>query len=177
MQGYKSENRHFIQNQLTHLIVETCGMPANVLAEVCEANLPRLEHLELWLGDDRFGWESSVDDLGPILEGRSFPALRYLGLRNSCIADDIAHAVSGAPIIEQIETLDLSLGTLSDDGARALVEALQRPNLRYLDIHYHYLTDAMVRALRATGVTINAEEQQDNEMYGGEVYRFVAEAE
>ncbi len=35
---------------LKTLIVETGGMPTNVIEEVGAANLPALEHLELWLG-------------------------------------------------------------------------------------------------------------------------------
>lgn len=162
---------------LTHLIVETGGLPGNVLAEVCRARLPRLVHLELWLGDDGYGWESSVADLGPILAGDLFPSLKSLGLRNSCVADDVAHAVSGAPILERVDELDLSLGTLSDEGARALASSPLVAKLRKLDIHHHFVSEDVVEMLRATGVVVNADDRQEPDEYGGETYRYVAVSE
>lgn len=134
-------------DHLKSLTIESGGLPVNVLREVLSAHLPALEHLELWLGTDRYGWDGSLDDLKPLFEGTLFPKLRYLGLRDSEIADQIAVAIADAPIIQQLDTLDLSLGTLSDEGATALLNSKHVPHLAKLDLHHHYLSEEMMSRL------------------------------
>jgi hypothetical protein len=56
--------------KLKTLIVETGGLPGHVVREVCSADLPALEHLELWLGSENYGGDSTLADLAPILSGR-----------------------------------------------------------------------------------------------------------
>ncbi|WP_019501546.1 STM4015 family protein [Pseudanabaena sp. PCC 6802] len=107
--------------KLQSLIIETGGLNPNVVREVCQSQLPELEHLELWLGIPYYGGNTTVADLQPILSGQLFPKLRYLGLRDSEIANDIAVAIATAPILDRIKVLDLSLGLLGDEGASALL--------------------------------------------------------
>ena len=135
---------------LKSLIVETGGLPGVALREIMAANLPALEHLELWLGTEEYGWDGAVADLAPLFDGSLFPNLRYLGLRNSQISDEIAVALVNAPIMQRIRVLDLSMGTLTDAGAAALLTSPYIKNLDKLDIHHHYLSEEMVS--RFTGV-------------------------
>jgi hypothetical protein len=105
-------------------------------------------HLELWLGARGHGWDGSIDDLFPILDAVRFPRLKYLGLRNSEIADDIARAVVQSPLIEKLNTLDLSLGNLSDAGGRSLWGLMWDLPLKQLNLSHHYLSLEMVRTLQ-----------------------------
>ena len=57
-------------DNLTTLIIETGGMPPNVVQEVNAARLPRLQKLELWLGSENYGFASKVEDFMPILSGK-----------------------------------------------------------------------------------------------------------
>src|SRR5262249_24983775 len=98
-------------DMLKSLIIQSGGLDAGVVREVAAADLPELEHLELWLGTDSYGGNATVADLAPILEGGLFPKLKYLGLRNSQIADRIARAIATASVVERIRVLDLSMGT------------------------------------------------------------------
>ena len=115
---------------------------------VGECDLPALEHLELWLGTDSYGGNATVDDLAAILAGTRLPALRYLGLRDAELADEVAAAVAGAPVVARLSTLDLSLGVLSDVGAAALLGGQPLTHLRRLDLHHHYLSEEMMARLR-----------------------------
>ncbi len=115
---------------LRALGIESGGLGADVLRQLCRAKFPSLEHLELWLGIENYGGDCQVNDLQPILKGKLFPRLKYLGLRNSEIADEIAGVIVNAPVVRQIETLDLSLGTLTDEGAVALLDLPQNANLK-----------------------------------------------
>ncbi len=83
-------------DKLKHLGIETGGLPTEVIRDVIKADLPALEHLELWLGSEWYGFEATTHDLRPIFEGNKWPNLKYLGLRDSEIADEIAEALAVA---------------------------------------------------------------------------------
>lgn len=108
-------------DRLRSLIVECGGLPANVVASVSDSALPELEHLELWIGDENYGREVEPEDFERILSGELFPKLRYLGLRDAENADAYAAAVAKSPLLARIRVLDLSLGTLGNEGAEALL--------------------------------------------------------
>ncbi len=123
-------------------------MRRSVIREICRCEFPNLEHLELWLGVSNYGWDGGVEDLQPILTGKLFPKLKYLGLRNSEIVDDIAPVVVNAPVLRQLEVLDLSNGTMTDVGGRALLNLPADLSLRELNLTHHYMTPDMVRQLK-----------------------------
>jgi hypothetical protein len=164
-------------DRLKSLVIQSGGLGANVVREVTAAELPELEHLEVWLGTDDYGGNATVADLGPILEGAKFPKLKYLGLRDSDIADEIARAVATAPAIERIRVLDLSLGILTDEGAAALLTSPAVARLEKLDIHHHFCSEEMTAKLQSLGVEVDASERQEPETYNDEVWRYVAVSE
>jgi hypothetical protein len=164
--------------KLKTLIVETGGLPGHVVREVCAADLPALEHLELWLGSEYSGGDATLDDLTPILSGRLFPRLATLALRDCEWADDLAVALADAPVLARIKSLDLSLGNLGDRGALALAAAPVAAALESIDIHHHYVSEEAVAKLNALGPRINAEGREkpwrDRD---DEEHRFIAVAE
>lgn len=163
--------------QLKTLVVQSGGLSVSIVNEILTAHLPQLQHLELWLGSDDYGGDAKVTDLQPLLNGNLFPNLTYLGLRDSEISDDIAKAIANAPVLNQIKTLDLSLGTLSDAGAQALLASLLIPNLQKLDIHHHFCSEAVMQKFSRLGIEVDTSEQQDEETYNNEVWRYVAVSE
>lgn len=164
---------------LRELRIETGGLPRAVVRGIGESELPALEHLELWLGDPNYGGDTEVADLAPILDGRRLPALRHLGLQNSVVQDDIAAAVAGAPVVAGLTSLSLSMGTLTDAGAEALLSGQPLGHLQRLDLHHHFLGDAMMQRLTEAlpGVEIELSERLVPDAYAGEVWRYVAVAE
>ncbi len=146
--------------RLRTLIVETGGLPPNVVKEINGARLPALERLELWLGSDNYGWESTMADFEPILSGKTFPELRVLGLMNSEIQDEVAIAVAHSPILKQLKALDLSMGTLTDKGAKALLDSPGIRELDFLNLRRHYLSDKMMAQLKTLGIRINLDDQE-----------------
>lgn len=133
--------------KLRALAIEAGGLPAKVVAQICRAKFPELEYLELWLGTPGYDGDCRVNDLQPILKGKAFPKLKYLGLRNSEIADDIAAVLPNSPVVDQLDILDLSLGNLSDVGANALLQ-LDGKSLQRLDLHHHYITKPVQKKLK-----------------------------
>ncbi len=164
-------------DRLKTLIVETGGLSVNRVREVCNARLPQLEHLELWLGTDDYGGDATVEDLAPILAGTLFPKLTYLGLRDSIIADSVATAVATAPVIQQLKVLDLSLGNIGDIGAAALLASPYLHHLEKLDLNHHYISDELVSQLEKLTITVDVSDVQDADEYDGNEHRYIAVAE
>jgi hypothetical protein len=140
-----SQVRH---ERLQELAIESGGLPAEIIRAVVACEFPALRQLDLMLGTDNYGGDADVDDLAPVLSGTGWPALEYLGLRDAEIADAVAAALAGAPVVARLKTLDLSLGMLSDVGAAALLAGQPLTHLRRLDLHHHFLTDEMQARLR-----------------------------
>jgi hypothetical protein len=161
--------------RLQTLVLQSGGLPGEVVRQVAAADLPELTHLELWLGTDDYGGDSTLKDLAPILSGDRFPRLRYLGLRDSQDADLVAEAVARAPVTDRIHVLDLSLGTLGDEGAAALLESPAVAQLQKLDIHHHYCSEGMVRRLMQLGIEVDASDAQKADRRDGDRYVAVSE--
>lgn len=153
-------------NHLRELTIQTGGLPKSVLAELCQAHLPALERLELYLGTGGYGWDGTVDDVRPLLSGQLFPQLKHLGLCDSEIADEVAVAVAQSPLLERLESLDLSLGTLGDQGAAALLASSAVKRLKKLDLHHHYITSTMAEQMAALGPEVDVSDQQIEDEYG-----------
>jgi hypothetical protein len=150
---------------LSVLAIESGGLPAGILEELWAADLPELEHLELWLGTEQYGGIGDPAPLEPLLAGRVFPWLTYLGLRNSAIADAVAAAVAASSVLQRIPVLDLSLGNLSDEGARALLANPAVRRLRRLDIHHHFVSPPVVAQLQGLGIEVDAGEPKEPDVY------------
>ena len=162
---------------LRELIIQAGGLPPQVIHEIGAADLPALEHLELWLGEPNYGGDATVEDLAPLLKADRFPRLKYLGLKNSEIQDDIAAVVSLAPVTSRLRVLDLSMGTLGDEGARALLGSPAIKGLKKLDIHHHFVSKELVAALQALGIQVDAGDSQEPQEWGGESHRFISVSE
>ncbi|WJH27963.1 STM4015 family protein [Paenibacillus sp. CC-CFT742] len=149
--------------KLEELVIICGGLPQEVLASIANAQLPELRKLELYLGVDDYGFDGSLEDVLPLLEQGRFPKLVYLGLKDSEIQDDIAKAVAQAPIVDQLEVLDLSQGTLSDEGAEALLASDKIKKLKHLDLSYHYMTDEMLIRWKRSGLSVDVSDQQQSD--------------
>ncbi|MBL1078637.1 STM4015 family protein [Nocardia sp. 2] len=168
---------------LTHkglraLTVQTGGLDGEVVRGIAASDLPALESLELWLGVDNYGGNTTVDDLELVFTGVRLPRLRHLALCNSEIQDEIAVAVASAPVVARLTTLGLAMGTLGDEGAEALLAGQPLTHLERLDLHHNFLSATMrerlLAALEPAGVTVDADKRDAEEDNG---WRYTAVAE
>ncbi|MER7110325.1 STM4015 family protein [Streptomyces sp. NPDC000229] len=174
--------RTITHQRLRSLTLETGGMPAEVVRGIASSDLPALEQLDLWLGTANYGGDSEISDVAPILDGARLPRLRHLGLRNSDYQDEIAAAVASAPVVARLESLDLSMGVLTEEGATALLEGQPLTHLKSLDLHHNYLSapmrDRFAQVLGSAGVALDlAPGNADEEEWDGRVWRYVAVGE
>lgn len=150
--------------RLRSLTIETGGLPVGVIRGILDSELPALERLDLWLGVSAYGGDADVADLAPLLSGTRFPRLTHLGLRNSEVQNEIAAAVASAPVVAQLRVLDLSNGTMGDEGAAALLDGQPLTHLEKLDLYHHFMTEPMerriVQALEPHGVRVDVSERE-----------------
>lgn len=178
--SYTPPGLHFGILQHVHLktlIVETGSMDRSVVHDILRSHLPALEHLELWTGSEDYLANVTSEDFALLFMDILFPNLRYLGLRDSEIANDLAIALSQSSLLERLWVLDLSLGLLDDTGAAALLHCPATQTLQKLDIHHHYCSEEMVQRLQTLGMEVDTREPQEADYYDGEEQRYVAVSE
>jgi hypothetical protein len=157
----------FSHPRLKSLVVQTGGLDRLVLLDILGADLPRLEHLEIWLGTENYGGNTEIDDLMELLEGGLFPNVKVLGLCNADLTDDIANVLLDMgenSIVGRLDELNLSGGTLSASGARALIDNPQIGSLSRLNLRHHFVVkESLQQALLHLGpeVVLGAPETDD----------------
>ena len=103
--------------------------------------MPKIEHLEIYYGDDDYGAECTIKHVKPLLARTDLPALRRLALANAMFADDIAEALPASPLVKQLTHLDLSQGILSDAGVQHLLDHADAfTHLEELNLEDNYIT-------------------------------------
>jgi hypothetical protein len=145
---------------LQSLTVQTGGLDQATLQDIAAASLPSLTRLELWLGTEEYGASFAIEDLQPIVQGQAFPQLKHLALCNSDQAAAVLAALAGAPVLAQLESLDLSMGTLIDAEAEGLF-ALTLPALKTLNLRRNYLSEDFCQRLQSHfSLELNVSEQE-----------------
>ncbi|WP_197286155.1 STM4015 family protein [Paenibacillus sp. FJAT-27812] len=150
-----------VHDKLQELVIICGGLPKSVLEEIASARLPELKRLELYLGVEDYGFDGGIGDVLPLMKGDLFPKLTYLGLKDSGIQDEIAVAIADAPILDQLDTLDLSYGTLSDEGGEALLASERIKKLKHLNLSYHYMTGELLERWKQSGLSVDVTDQQE----------------
>ena len=151
---------------LTKLVIETGGMPKEVLHGIAGSVFPELNHLELWLGTDEYGFDGTIEDVLPFLNPALFPKLKHLTLGNSDLQNEIAAAVANSPILDQLESLDLSLGVMTDEGALPLLNSPGIRKLLKLNLHRNYLSPIVADKFLGLGIEVDVGGQEKLDEYG-----------
>ena len=150
--------------KLTDLTIETCAMSGKRMKAVAAANLPALEKLVLWFGARDRDANAKVADVAPVFDRVRFPRLKHLGLRNTELVTDLVRLLPAAKIAKQLETLDLSMGTMSDEDAAELAEsAAQFTSLKTLNVDDNFVSASGARQLKAAfkGVAVSAKDPKE----------------
>lgn len=147
------------------------GLPASVIESIQNARLPHLKKLLLYIGVEDYGFDGDADTIKTLLEKADLPNLTYLGIADSEIQDELTEIVLNSKFAGQIDTLDLSCGTLTDKGGALLLEKLPAyPNIKKLDVHFNYLSEEMADKLSALPIETDVSESEEPDNYDGEIY-------
>lgn len=160
---------------LERAIFITGGLSQSCGRNIATASMPRIKHLEIYYGDHSYGGDCSAEEVFPLVARSDLTQLTTLGLKNSRFSDDIARLLHQAPILKTVRTLDLSLGTLTDEGAEALAAARESlTHLETLNLTRNYLTKTGVKLVKGLCPNVIVNDQQEAE---DEDDRYVAIAE
>jgi uncharacterized protein (TIGR02996 family) len=134
--------------ELRSFELRTGGFTKQNLAAVLAAGWPKLERLALCFGENNYGGDCTAGDVARLLE-HAPPQLVHLGLANAAFTDELVPLLAKRPLLRQLRTLDLPLGTFTDDGAALIVQHADAfGHLARLDISETCVTTAGVGALR-----------------------------
>jgi uncharacterized protein (TIGR02996 family) len=166
VQGAQIELGKIAAPRLRMLRLWSGGLPKEPVQRVAQAKLPELTELELWFGSSSYGAEATSADITPILEGEGFPALRRLGLMNAEFANELPGLVAGSAILPRLQELDLSMGTMTSEGGRALLaHADKLKHLQKLDISRNFVAADVQAELQKALPQIAIGRQQDEDDY------------
>lgn len=155
---------------------ETSQFTRDELARVLAASWPRLEHLELWFGEQNYGANCTAQDVVPLFGASRFPRLTSLGLCNFEGADAIIEPLAASGLLRQVKRLDLSKGILTDEGAATMLKLRAKfEHLEHLDLSRNLISEAMTAPLSELCASVNVEAQRLDQMDEG--MRFVAVGE
>lgn len=166
-----------LANNLHTLIIESAGLDRSVIEAITASPLANLQHLELWLGSEESGANINIYDFEVLLSDEVLPSLKYLGLRNSEHADELAPVVASSPLLLRLDSLDMSLGNMSDQGGEAFLKSSALGKLKTLNLQYHYFSDDMMQRLSALSPEVDTSRQKIAQEWDGELHReiFIAE--
>ncbi len=142
--------------KLRELHIISGGLDKSSFKAILEAKWPHVERVTLQLGEEL---KFKLADLQPIFDGRLFPKVKHLGLGNSPQGDAIAQALATSKLAGQLESIDVSDGTMGDAGALALA-AGKFPKLKAIDIEKCWCTNAGINALEKLAKLDGAKAQQ-----------------
>lgn len=159
--------------QLRTFVRESGGLDDDEIRAILEAKWPRLEHLEIWTGDNNYGAAATVEHFAALLDGHAPPKLVHLGLVNSELTHELIEPLARSPLVRRLRVLDLSKGVLKDgDSERLLRHADAFRHLERLDLSENQL-DGSVAAIRTALPNAVLDEQRVD----GDRDRYVAVGE
>jgi len=162
--------------QLRELILQNCSLSADNLAGLQATRWPSLERLELWAGGRSYGVTLTADDVLAALRPELFPKLVHLGLANLEFTDELCRRLPESALMAQLTSLDLSMGTMTDAGAEALLAHAPRlQHLERLSVRSNYLSSEAIASLASLNVHVEADDQREAE--DGSEYRYAAVGE
>jgi predicted DNA-binding WGR domain protein len=155
---------------LARLEVETGGLPEASVVSLAKAKLPELTHLEVWFGRETYGGTTNIAALRPLFSSKGLPKLEHLGLKNSEMQDLIVTELAKSKLLAAVSSVDLSMGTMREPGARAiLANAARFKHLKSLNLSSNYIPADLCNELRSTlGSIVNVGRQNTPDVYDGE---------
>ncbi len=151
---------------LKELEIITGGLGSDVIKQIKEANLPSLEKLVLYIGTDEYGFDGGIQDINNLLvKLNSLKNLKYLGIVNSDIQNQLVKVVMDSEVVSKLEVLDLSYGTLIDIGAKYIIDNIDKlKNIKKIELNRSYFTKEMYEKLKSLHIEVGLEEVEEIEL-------------
>ena len=149
---------------LRRLEIKTGGFTKKNLKSVVEASLPSLTSMILYFGTDEYGCDCKAKDVKAFIDSIKAPKLTRLGLCNSEFEDEFPAMLAASKLLPKLKHLELSMGTLSDEGAQVLLDEKRAfAHLESINLEQNYLSEMMRERLRVAFERIILTEQGDHD--------------
>jgi uncharacterized protein (TIGR02996 family) len=151
---------------LRHAMFKSGGLAKAAVKSIATARWPKIEHLDIYFGDENYGGDATIKEVQPLLDRTDLESLAHLGLMNSelPLTEAIVKALPTAKIVRRIKHLDLSCGCLTDELAQQLAGHKDAfAHLDTLDVSETYVTKAGVAALQGCAKKVIANELRDDD--------------
>ncbi|QSQ27473.1 WGR domain-containing protein [Pyxidicoccus parkwayensis] len=164
--------------ELREFIMETGGLDRGSVKAIAAANWPKLQKLEVWFGSENYGASGELKHIQPILDATGLPELKHLGLCNAEFTNELAAALPKSKVLPQLETLDLSRGTLTDEGAAVLLaNAAAFKHLKRLDLSLNLLSTKVAKSVAKLCADVVIGRQRQDHSDEEDEHRYVAVGE
>jgi uncharacterized protein (TIGR02996 family) len=148
--------------ELRSFATRTGGLSKANVRSIAHAHWPKLEHLDVQIGSRGYGSDVELADLRLLLEHVP-PTVRHLGVTNTEHANELMPLLAASPVLRQLETLDVSLGTLGAEGAETLLTQHARfAHLKKIDLSQSWLSNDVVDRIRANLPQAVSTDQNDD---------------
>jgi hypothetical protein len=144
-------------SKLKTLIIDDLNVNRTI-SSLYPIDLPELEYFEIWFNDNQ-NIIPTVKAIGQILSGKAAPKLKYLGLCNCQMADDLVKALVQTPIIEKLAVLDLKMGAMTDISVKHILDCSNFSNLKLLNVSNNCLSNLAIEQLMKLPFKIEAANQ------------------
>lgn len=125
------------------------GLPDSVVEDILGSDLPNLEKLVLYVGVEDYGFDGDMNVFRPLFSKDRFPNLKWLGIVDAEEQNTVVEMFLESDILPQLETMDISAGVLTDEGARLLLDHVDKiKHLKFINMKYNYLSDEMKKELQ-----------------------------
>ncbi len=140
---------------LVGLTIFSGGLDPASSKAIADAKWPKLEKLDLMFGRKSHGALATAKPLQALFDARSVPRLTALGIKNFEFHAELVPMLLRSKLLRQLETLDLSLGTMGDaEAALLLAGKAQLAHLKSLDVSENFFTAAGLKTLKQIGIPI-----------------------
>lgn len=147
---------------LRSLEIISGGLPTEVVEDIVASDFPNLEKLILYVGVNDYGFDDDIEIFRPLFSKARFPKLTYLGIVNSDQQNGIVEMFLESDILPQLETMDISAGVLTDEGAQLLLDNMDKiSHLKFIDMRYNFLTKDMRKKLQQLPMKIDVADSED----------------
>ncbi|MCP3142632.1 WGR domain-containing protein [Pyxidicoccus xibeiensis] len=164
--------------ELREFILESGGLGRPSVKAINAAKWPKLERLEVWFGSENYGAGGSEKDLQNILDAKDLPELKHLGLCNAEFTAQLCVLLPKSRVLKQLETLDLSKGTMTDaDAAVLAANADAFKHLKRLDVTRNLLTTKGTKLIAKLCPDVAHGNQRRDRSDGEDGERYVAVGE
>jgi uncharacterized protein (TIGR02996 family) len=148
---------------LVHAVFRTGGLSKASAKSIAQATWPKIEHLEVYFGDDDYGGDCTPEDVVPLLDRTDLPKLSYLGVKNAQFQNELVPYLARSKLVRQLATLDISKGILTDDAIPAFLEHAEAFAHLTLDVSSTYLSKTAVEKLARVVKMLVADDMRDDD--------------